>query len=170
MLSQIQLDKKSCYYLCAIASGLLLIFAIITAGKRADGGGQDQAKTDTGIEGVLGETLTESTAQEQEMSVDEDGAWLTAAHKATADGRKATAEKNVKDKNKHRQDALDAASVGRKQGACDLGGLSCGHQELFARMCMVCGFSYHELCASASDRCQNTQYEFGCPTCHLKDK
>ena len=166
MSSQIALDKKSCYDLCAIASGLLLIFAIITAGNRADGRGQDQAKTDT----VLGEALTESTAQEQEMSVDEDGSWLTAAHKATADGRKATAEKNVKDMSKHGQDGLDAASVGRKQGACDFGGLSCGHQELFARMCMECGFSYHELCASASDRCRNSKYDYGCPTCHLKDK
>jgi len=49
------------------------------------------------------------------MSVDEAKTWLTAAHKATADGRKETAEKNAKDKNKHGQDALDAASVGRKQ-------------------------------------------------------
>ena len=31
-----------------------------------------------------------------------------------------------------------------------------GHQELFARMCRVCRFSYHELCASASDRCRNS--------------
>ena len=151
----------------------MLIFVLITVGKRVDGGGQEQAKEGKQKEGDLGEDSSEGTTSRKCTDV---GGKEPAARDTGKDGdlvegssKETTNEPmNANMQEEESRYAAECASQGRQVGPCGFSGKACKFPLLAARKCLTCEVSYHELCAHAA----NTEgvikeYQDGCPTCHM---
>ena len=151
----------------------MLIFVLITVGKRADFGGQEQAKEGKQIEGDLGEDSSEGTTSGKCADV---GGKEPAATDTGKDGdlvegssKETTNEPmNANIQEEESRYEADCASQGRQVGPCGFAGKACNFPLLAARKCLECEVTYHELCADAA----NTEgvikeYQDGFPTCHM---
>ena len=135
----------------------MLIFVLITVGKRVDGGGQEQAKEGKQIEGDLGEDSSEGTTSGKCADV---GGKEPAAKDTGKDGdlvegisKETTNEPmNTNMQEEESRYAADCASQGRQVGPCAFSVKECKFPLLADRKCLECGVTYHELCARAATR------------------
>jgi len=153
----------------------LLIFVLITVGKRVHGGGQEQAKEGKQIEGDLGEDSSEGTTSGKCADVGgkepaakdtgKDGDLVEGSSKETTN-EPMNANRGIQEEESRY--AADCASQGRPVGPCGFAAKACKFPLLAARNCPACEVTYHELCSHAA----NTEgvmkeYQDGCPTCHM---
>ena len=151
----------------------MLIFVLITVGKRVDGGGQEQAKEGKQKEGDLGEDSSEGTTSGKCADV---GGKEPAATDTGKDGdlvegssKETTNEPmNANTQEEESRYAADCASQGRQVGPCGFAGKACNYPPLAAMICSTCAVTYHELCAHANKECATKEYKDGCSTCHMR--
>ena len=125
----------------------MLIFVLITVGKRVDGGGQEQAKEGKQIEGDLDEDSSEGTTSGKCADV---GGKEPAATDTGKDGdlvegsSKETSNEpmNANSQEEESRYAADCASQGRQVGPCGFAGKACNYPELAAMICSTCAVTY----------------------------
>ena len=147
----------------------MLIFVLITVGKRVDFGGQEQAKEGKQKEGDLGEDSSEGTTSGK---CTDGGGKEPAATDTGKDGdlvegssKETTNEPMQKEESRY---AAECASQGRQVGPCGFAVKACKFPLLAARKCLECEVTYHELCAHAANTAGVIkEYKDGCPTCHM---
>ena len=120
----------------------MLIFVLITVGKRVDGGGQEQAKEGKQKEGDLGEDSSEGTTSGK---CTDGGGKEPAATDTGKDGdlvegssKETTNEPMQKEESRY---AAECASQGRQVGPCGFSGKACKFPLLAARKCLDCEVS-----------------------------